>query len=403
MNLRRFQIIKDSDKKLAEGGELTLIIKDIYQKFHIKKLSWKNMSITTKNENPTIAANCRGSRIKTSNAVKTGQLLSQAGLITVKDIKHVLAIQQKRKQSLSNESNRLFGIILCDLNLITPVDLYYVLHENNKIYTMEASLACNKKISEKQINILCNEAEHGFYSLFDLILKNEILCISSLQQRIFELYHIPYRHVDRFVYDQHGKQKLVELLDKDIALKNIAIPMIRKNSSLIVGITKPRTLIFIKELNIKLPHYRIISVFIPLPHFKSLYRNLYSISMDKGCSHDRGKDISRRIVPANRQTLNGKSSISFKFKTVLSNPEREDVLISNLYSKYEMLRLLSGEEERPNNLVYFNSFIRESFDKLTTSCCCNKLEIMLIGDQGRVNISARPIDGKKPVDNELIP
>ena len=351
------------------------------------------MENRVKNATPgsIIPSGCKSFHASTSTTGRTGQLLSDAGFITSKNIKQVLSIQKKREQSLSNKPNRLFGMILCDLNLITPVDLYSVLHENNKIYTMETSLVCNEKIPQKQIHIFKNEAARGIYSFFDLILKYKILCTSNLQQRIFELYHIPYRHVDRFNYDQTDKKELLELLDKNISFENHTVPMIKKNSSLIVGITRPQTLLFIRKLNFNIPHYRLIPVFIPLPHCKALYRKLYGVSTDKGFPLEEKKTIRYNSKSVKEQDLNKEPDIFFKFKTTLSDPDKEESLISDLYLKYEMLRQLSGEEKRPNRRAYFRSFIRERFKVLTASYCCEKLEILLTGEHGRVNISARPI------------
>ena len=54
--------------------------------------------------------------------LKTGELLVKEGLICPDDIDMALSIQEKRQDSPGLKKNRFFGIILCDLNLVTPVD-----------------------------------------------------------------------------------------------------------------------------------------------------------------------------------------------------------------------------------------------------------------------------------------
>lgn len=340
--------------------------------------------------------------VNTPKTLRTGRILVEAGLVTSKDIKHALAIQEKRKKSFftgseSKGSGRLLGSILCDLNLITPVDLYYVLHEHNKIYTMDKLLADNEKITCGEADLLMEEQKRGVYSFFDLIVKYNILNVNNLQQKIFELYRIPYRHVNRFTYDKNDKEKLVLLLNKDVVCNKRAIPMIRKKNSFIMGITDPETLIFIYHLNFKLPNYRIIPVFIPMQHFKSLYWKLYDISFPDFYSPlnvqkdvKAGKSI---ILPVSHSVKNG-PVLFFKYKIVISNPERERHLIHDLYLKYELLRQLTGKDERLNQFSSFMVFIGENFKLLTSRRGCSKLEITLTNDIDGVNLFAKPVSRK---------
>ncbi len=343
-----------------------------------------------------------GPSANTINTMKTGKILVEAGLVTSKDIKHALAIQEKRKKSFftgsySNEPVSLLGTILCDMNLITPVDLYSILHENNKIYTMEKLLVNNEKIPREKTDQLIEEQKRGVYSFFDLIEKHNIISVNRLQQRIFELYRIPYRHVNRFAYDKNDKEKLISLLNKDVAYNKRAIPMIKKKNSFIMGITAPETLGFIYNLNFKLPNYRIIPVFVPMQHFKSLYRKLYNISFtdfDSPLNRQSDAKESKSIVMPLSQTVKKEPVLFFKYKTMISNPEKEKHLIRNLYSKYELLRQLTGKNAKSNQFSSFMVFIGENFKLLTHCKSYSKLLITLSGDSDGVHLIAKPIYDK---------
>ena len=351
-----------------------------------------------------------GPSVNALNTLKTGKILVEAGLVTSKDIKKALAIQEKRKKSFftgsySNEPVRLLGTILCDMNLVTPVDLYSVLHEKNKIYTMEQLLVDNEKTPQRRADQLMEEQKRGIYSFFDLVVKYNILSVNRLQQRIFELYRIPYRHVNRFTYNENNKEKLILLLDKDVAYKKRAIPIIRKKNSFIMGITAPETLVFIYNLNFKLPNYRIIPVFIPMQHFKSLYWKLYNISFPDFYSPltvQKDAKTDKSIIMPVAQTVKNDPVLFFKHKTMISNPEREKHLILDLYSKYELLRQLTGENERLNQFSSFMVFIRENFKLLTSCRSCSKLEITLTNDSDGVNLIANPVsDNGHEADPDL--
>ncbi len=164
------------------------------------------------------------------------------------------------------------------------------------------------------------------------------MTLARLQRQLFGLYHIPYRLANRFGYDDAAKKELPLLMDEEIAAQNIVIPLMRKNSSLVIGITSPKTLVFLKELNLKLSHYRLFPVFIPLARFKSLYLKLYDCSLEEGFVPE--KDVFSGNKTLNGNVLNNESRLSFRHKIVLSDPEKEHHLISDMYSKYEMLREL---------------------------------------------------------------
>ena len=81
-----------------------------------------------------------GMKTENDQAYKTGELLVKEGLIHPDDVQTALAIQEKRAASVSLNQTRLLGMILCDLNLITPIDNYAVLHKYNKLVSLPAAL-----------------------------------------------------------------------------------------------------------------------------------------------------------------------------------------------------------------------------------------------------------------------
>lgn len=89
----------------------------------------------------------------------TGELLVKEGLIRLDDIHLALSIQEKRQESLSLKKSRLLGMILCDLNLITPVDNYYVLHKYNKLMSMQSAMVTKKMLSREVVLRAQNESQ----------------------------------------------------------------------------------------------------------------------------------------------------------------------------------------------------------------------------------------------------
>jgi len=69
--------------------------------------------------------------------LKIGELFVKEGLIRLGDIDMALSIQKEKKNSLNLNKSKLLGMILCNLNLITPKDNYYVLHKYYKLISIQ--------------------------------------------------------------------------------------------------------------------------------------------------------------------------------------------------------------------------------------------------------------------------
>ena len=78
--------------------------------------------------------------------MKTGQIMIQEGLVSPGDLEFALDIQAKSKGSNLEKRPRLLGMTLCQLNLITPLDNFYVLQKHNKLMSVTDRL-CEKKNS----------------------------------------------------------------------------------------------------------------------------------------------------------------------------------------------------------------------------------------------------------------
>ena len=83
---------------------------------------------------------------------KIGALLVDEGLVNPEDVQRVLLIQKKRRESPSSNKSRLFGMILCDLNLITPTDNYCVLEKHGKLITLQDFLIIEQILPKSSVD-----------------------------------------------------------------------------------------------------------------------------------------------------------------------------------------------------------------------------------------------------------
>ncbi len=276
--------------------------------------------------------------------LKTGELLVKEGLIRLDDIEMVLAIQEKRQESLSLKKTRLFGMILCDLNLITPMDNYFVLYKYNKLMTIQSALISRHILTENSVINAKEEARQQAIPFISYLLKNKRVSIIGIQRLVFDLFHIPFRPISDLVFNETDREKLVSVLDKYRSRENGVIPLVLKGNTLLFGITDPENILFVRQLDDHFPQYRFKLLFIPFSGFLWFYDLVYGQSKTPSLPGDDTMDIS----------------LLLNFKIEIKNPDQEDQSVRTLYLRYEQLHHLIGNPKRDNRQKEFRKFISQN-------------------------------------------
>ncbi len=306
--------------------------------------------------------------------LKTGELLVKEGLIRPEDIDMVLSIQKKRQDSPGLTKNRLLGMILCDLNLVTPVDNYCVLHKYNKLVSIQSALVSKKMVSKERVLKALDASQELHIPFISLLLKDRLVSKSGMQRLLFDLFHIPFRSISDFVFNETDRTKLVDVLDKHDALEKRMIPLVLKDHTILIGITDPENLLFIRKLNNRFPQYRFKTVFIPFSGFSWFSGIIYKTNTNHSSSEKIPLDLSFLL----------------SFKISVKDPEQENKSIRTLYDRYELLRHLIGNPKRDNRQAEFNEFIVHAHKKMTLEYKSRCIEFSL-KQQGRdVNVIAFP-------------
>ncbi|MBU1344567.1 MAG: hypothetical protein KKE44_09730 [Proteobacteria bacterium] len=306
--------------------------------------------------------------------LKTGEILVKEGLIRLDDIDMALSIQEKRQASLGLKKGRLFGMILCDLNLITPVDNYYVLHKYDKFLSIQSALVSKQIISKETVLKMEKESSALNLPFISLILKTGLVSTSEMQKLLFDLFHIPFRSISDFVFNERDRQELCQVLDKHLSLENRIIPMVLKDNTILFGITDPENILFIHKLNDHCPQYRFKALFIPFSGFSWFYKIIYNGRKEKAPSDEKPVDLS----------------LLLSFKTSIRDPEQENEAIRTLYDRYELLRQLIGNPKRENLQNEFNAFILQSHKKITRDYKSHGITFSLKREDQDVKVVAFP-------------
>lgn len=279
--------------------------------------------------------------------LKTGEILVREGLINQEDVDRVLAIQKRSKVTPLLDSSRRFGMILCDLNLITPLDNYWVLHKYKKLVSMDQVLVNSGKVPAKALTLAHQEAKASDSSLFTTLLHQGMITVVELQERVYDLYRIPYRTLQKFRFNPAKSEDLSTIVAKRLALRHRMIPLVLREKVILVGIVEPDTLLALKKLSARFPLLRFKAVFIPFSEFKTLFNQLYR----KG-----GQPPDQKRSPD--------LSLLLKFRITITDPELESDKILSLYKRYEMVRTLTRGSHCTTRSRSFQEFMIGEHNKL---------------------------------------
>jgi len=310
---------------------------------------------------------------------KTGELLVDEGLVHAADIKRVLAIQAEARGSLQSNKSRLFGMILCDLNLVTPTDNYCVLEKHGKLITIQSFLIQKKLVSRSVVEKTLARSIEMNIPFMSLLLEDGIISKTMLQQIVFDLFYIPFRSISDIVFDNKTRTKFSLIINKSQAGEHKIIPLLLKGNTLLCGIADPQSLTFIRELNNKFPQYRFKTVFIPFSGFSWFYKMLYGEAWGPGEVMEKPVDLS----------------LLLKFCVTITEPAKERAAILSMYKRYELVRGLVGCREKRDRAGMFQAFVAEHHGKITRKYNCKSVEFSLKKESKQLQIMAFP---KKQVE-----
>lgn len=306
--------------------------------------------------------------------LKSGDYFVNEGLVNPDDIEMALSIQQKRMEAPVPQMKRLFGMILCDLNLITPVDNYFVLHKYNKLTSIESALISEELLSHEQVSHALTLSSQDNTPLISCLIKDNLIPLRQMQTFLFGLFHIPFRSISDFSFNQKDKNILMRIIDRQRAEEHRVVPLSVKGTTILFGITEPDNLLLIRQLNDQFPQYRFKALFIPYSGFVWFSKVVYA----RG-----GEEEKSQIKSVNLSSLLG-------FKAAVKDPEVEKKEIWILYERYELLRHIAGNARRGNFQDEFNLFIQREHMQIKEKYKCNTIEYSFKKDGKNVSIAALP-------------
>ncbi|MFH2060265.1 MAG: hypothetical protein ABIJ59_15370 [Pseudomonadota bacterium] len=308
-------------------------------------------------------------------SMRTGELLIMEGLVRKEDVDRALSLQIKESDSPELKKPRLIGMLLCDLNLITPLDNYYILHKHNKLLTIESVLLSKKILSNQALTQIVNQSRQQDIPFISYLLKSGHVTTSQMQKLLFGLFHIPFRSISDFIFNEKDRATLTQVMDKQRSIEQKIIPLVVKDNTILFGITEPDNILVVRQLNEQFPQYRFKALFIPISGFSWFSKIIYGDSYLEKRLDEKPVDLS----------------LLLNFNSTIKDPEMEKKSVWILYERYELLRRLIGKSRRGNFQDEFNLFIQKTHKQICREYQVDHIQYSLKKEGSNVSVVAFPI------------
>ena len=220
-----------------------------------------------------------------------------------------------------------------------------------------------------------NESMHQDIPFISHLLKKGKVSTTRMQKLLFGLFHIPFRSISDFIFNEKDRALLVRVVDKELSETQRIIPLVIKDNTLLFGITDPDNILVVRQLNEQFPQYRFKALFIPYTGFSWFSKIIY------------GGDLPEDKKPEEKPV---DLSLLLNFKTIIRDPEMEKKSVWILYERYEMLRRLIGKAKRGNFQDEFNLFIQKNHQRICKEYGVKQIEYSLKREGDRVSVAAFP-------------
>jgi len=244
----------------------------------------------------------------------------------------------------------------------------------NKLKSIQSALVSKRILPKEVVSRIQKDSQQQNIPFLSSLINSGLVSAREMQTLLFDLFHIPFKYINDFIYDKKDLKVLIQVLEKQKSWKNTSIPLALKNNTILFGITDPENILFLEKLNAYFPPYRFQLQFISFLQFSKLHIQLYETAADPTQPSQNPLDLS----------------LLLNFKASIKNPEKEKDAITTLYEKYELLRRFMGNPKRGSLENEFNEFIIQTHKKITSKYNNQIINFSLKKENRDVKIIAFP-------------
>lgn len=296
--------------------------------------------------------------------MKTGELLIEEGLVKEEDIAMAIEIQERHNRK---KTPPLLGGVLCQWNMVTPLDLFSTLKKHDKLLKVGEILLRQGKVTSSQLDEARSARDKAQEPFGKILVDQKRVTQRELHHALATQGNIPFSPLDGFFYEKDAVNTLAHFTGFEPLFEKKVVPLEYGNEILTIAVSKPENMESVSALTYKNAMFRIKFLLIPEEKFHSILSEFWNVN------EDAGRD------PASRKPV-----------MVLADPDSETGKIDALYFRYKVLRKSSDDTDFESRIYLFREFIRGNHHRIVKRFQCREVSYQLEEKEGRVLIHAFP-------------
>lgn len=309
--------------------------------------------------------------------MKTGEILVNEGYVRAADVKKALEIQKENRRG---RNLSLIGEILCSFNVISSIDLFSVLHKNNRILPLGDIFIRNKVVTEAQIEKALHIQRRKPELLGNILIEEEAIALKDLYYALSIQGNVPFLELNNFQYLKKIKNVLSKIAGTTFVKSTGILPITYEKETLTFAISTPYDMNALFNYSRKNNRFRINCALID----SEKHYELLGSFLDNGLTKDietgllKRKKMLREKISLNKNSHHHTEDqsplkVALNVRYELSDLLTEGAKIDGMYAQYKKLKRLAGGTSEDFDGRLFKDFIRQNHEIIQKKYKCQRV------------------------------
>ncbi|MFP4039962.1 MAG: GspE/PulE family protein [Desulfosudaceae bacterium] len=202
----------------------------------------------------------------------------------------LLTPDEIKKARFTKKSPTTLGQILCDMGVINPVDLDYVLKKYSKQIKFGEILIKEGIIDQLKLMSALQDQFHKEEPLGKILLDKNLITLDQLYQALSVQHNIPFQKINQLNLEDSERQALTNIVSRKYAHKNMVLPISLQGNRITVAVFNPDHLASANDIKNVYSYLTVSPIFITQDNFLRLFEEIYQSSMDDNLNMKSDKD-----------------------------------------------------------------------------------------------------------------
>ncbi|MFZ5563016.1 MAG: GspE/PulE family protein, partial [Thermodesulfobacteriota bacterium] len=199
-------------------------------------------------------------------ATAFGEMALQLQLITP---------EQLKKARSSKKPVQTLGKILCDMGVINPTDLDYVLKKYGKQIKFGEILVKEGILDPSKLMTALQEQYHRDLPLGKILLEKNLITMDQLYHALSVQHNIPFKRIEHLDLMESQRTALTSIIGQKYARKNLILPIALEDRKISVATYDPEHLPSAEDVKSVYAHLKLSCMLITEENFLRLFEEIY--------------------------------------------------------------------------------------------------------------------------------